>query len=73
MLIGEGVRMVVLNGMIGLGVRLYFIGMKGGDLGLRELVVESIRRMLFIVSFWRVGKMRGVKGNLKKESFKTIV
>ncbi|WP_222137583.1 hypothetical protein, partial [Staphylococcus epidermidis] len=62
-----------LNGMIGLGVRLYFIRMKAGDLGLRELVVERIRRMLFIVSFWRLRNMGGGKGNLKKERLKMIV
>ena len=43
--------MVVLNGMIGFAVTLYFIAMKAPDLALTQLVVETITTILFIVSF----------------------
>ena len=52
--IRQRLTMVVLNGMIGFAVTLYFIAMKAPDLALTQLVVETITTILFIVSFSRL-------------------
>ncbi|MGT2610243.1 hydrogenase subunit MbhD domain-containing protein [Staphylococcus aureus] len=47
--------MVILNGVIGFVVTLFFIAMKAPDLALTQLVVlETITTILFIVSFSRL-------------------
>ncbi|MDU5114211.1 MAG: hydrogen gas-evolving membrane-bound hydrogenase subunit E, partial [Staphylococcus epidermidis] len=71
--IRQRLTMVVLNGMIGFAVTLYFIAMKAPDLALTQLVVETITTILFIVSFSRLPNIPRVKANLKKETFKIIV
>lgn len=64
--------MVVLNGMIGFAVTLYFIAMKAPDLALTQLVVETITTILFIVSFSRLPNIPRVKANLKKRPSKSL-
>ncbi|MEJ7469474.1 hydrogenase subunit MbhD domain-containing protein, partial [Staphylococcus warneri] len=49
--IRQRLTMVVLNGVIGFAVTLFFIAMKAPDLALTQLVVETITTILFIVSF----------------------
>ena len=49
--IRQRLTMVVLNGMIGFAVTLYFIT-ESSDLALTQLVVEAITTILFIVSFF---------------------
>ncbi|MDU1641014.1 MAG: hydrogen gas-evolving membrane-bound hydrogenase subunit E, partial [Staphylococcus epidermidis] len=71
--IRQRLTMVVLNGMIGFAVTLYFITMKAPDLALTQLVVETITTILFIVSFSRLPNIPRAKANLKKETFKIIV
>ncbi|AUJ73056.1 DUF4040 family protein [Staphylococcus epidermidis] len=71
--IRQRLTMVVLNGMIGFAVTLYFIAMKAPDLALTQLVVETITTILFIVSFSRLPNIPRAKANLKKETFKIIV
>ena len=71
--IRQRLTMVVLNGIIGFAVTLYFIAMKAPDLALTQLVVETITTILFIVSFSRLPNIPRAKVNLKKEAFKIIV
>ena len=71
--IRQRLTMVVLNGMIGFAVTLYFITMKAPALALTQLVVETITTILFIVSFSRLPNIPRAKANLKKETFKIIV
>ncbi len=71
--IRQRLTMVVLNGIIGFAVTLYFIAMKAPDLALTQLVVETITTILFIVSFSRLPNIPRAKANLKKEAFKIIV
>ncbi len=49
--IRQRLTMVILNGVIGFVVTLFFIAMKAPDLALTQLVVETITTILFIVSF----------------------
>lgn len=65
--------MVILNGIIGFAVTLYFIAMKAPDLALTQLVVETITTILFIVSFSRLPNIPRAKANLKKETLKIVV
>ena len=65
--IRQRLTMVVLNGMIGFAVTLYFIAMKAPDLALTQLVVETITTILFIVSFSRLPNIPRAKANLKRD------
>ncbi|MEI5743254.1 hydrogenase subunit MbhD domain-containing protein, partial [Staphylococcus aureus] len=47
--IRQRLTMVILNGVIGFVVTLFFIAMKAPDLALTQLVVETITTILFIV------------------------
>lgn len=71
--IRQRLTMVVINGIIGFAVTLYFIVMKAPDLALTQLVVETITTILFIVSFSRLPNIPRAKANLKKESLKIVV
>lgn len=55
--------MVILNGVIGFVVTLFFIAMKAPDLALTQLVVETITTILFIVSFSRLPNVPRSKVN----------
>ena len=69
----QRLTMVILNGIIGFAVTLYFIAMKAPDLALTQLVVETITTILFIVSFSRLPNIPRAKANLKKETLKIVV
>ncbi|OHO70531.1 cation:proton antiporter [Staphylococcus sp. HMSC036D05] len=71
--IRQRLTMVILNGIIGFAVTLYFIAMKAPDLALTQLVVETITTILFIVSFSRLPNIPRAKANMKKETLKIIV
>ncbi|PTH40610.1 Na+/H+ antiporter Mnh2 subunit A [Staphylococcus capitis] len=71
--IRQRLTMVILNGIIGFAVTLYFIAMKAPDLALTQLVVETITTILFIVSFSRLPNIPRAKANLKKETLKIVV
>lgn len=71
--IRQRLTMVVLNGVIGFAVTLFFIAMKAPDLALTQLVVETITTILFIVSFSRLPNVPRAKANIKKETIKIIV
>ncbi|AXZ24208.1 Na+/H+ antiporter Mnh2 subunit A [Staphylococcus warneri] len=71
--IRQRLTMVVLNGVIGFAVTLFFIAMKAPDLALTQLVVETITTILFIVSFSRLPNVPRSKPNMKKEVVKIVV
>ncbi|EHJ06723.1 Na+/H+ antiporter Mnh2 subunit A [Staphylococcus simiae] len=68
--IRQRLTMVILNGIIGFVVTLFFIAMKAPDLALTQLVVETITTILFIVGFSRLPNVPRSKANIKKESIK---
>ena len=61
--IRQRLTMVILNGVIGFVVTLFFIAMKAPDLALTQLVVETITTILFIVSFSRLPNVPRSKVN----------
>ena len=69
--IRQRLTMVILNGVIGFVVTLFFIAMKAPDLALTQLVVETITTILFIVSFSRLPNVP--RSNAKKEIIKISV
>ena len=71
--IRQRLTMVILNGIVGYSVALFFLLMRAPDLALTQLVVETITTILFIVSFSRLPNIARTKPNLKKESVKIIV
>ena len=71
--IRQRLTMVILNGIIGFVVTLFFIAMKAPDLALTQLVVETITTILFIVSFSRLPNVPRSKVNIKRESIKISV
>lgn len=71
--IRQRLTMVILNGVIGFAVTLFFIAMKAPDLALTQLVVETITTILFIVSFSRLPNVARKSTNMKKESIKIII
>lgn len=71
--IRQRLTMVVLNGIIGYCVTIFFILMKAPDLALTQLVVETITTILFIVSFSRLPNVPRAKVNKKREAVKIIV
>lgn len=71
--IRQRLTMVILNGIIGYSVALFFLLMRAPDLALTQLVVETITTILFIVSFSRLPNIARTTANMKKEAIKIIV
>ncbi|MCJ1657017.1 DUF4040 family protein [Staphylococcus sp. NRL 16/872] len=71
--IRQRLTMVILNGIIGYSVALFFLVMRAPDLALTQLVVETITTILFIVSFSRLPNISRRTSNIKIESVKIIV
>ncbi|WP_251352298.1 hydrogen gas-evolving membrane-bound hydrogenase subunit E, partial [Staphylococcus aureus] len=71
--IRQRLTMVILNGVIGFVVTLFFIVMKAPDLALTQLVVETITTILFIVSFSRLPNVPRSKANITRETIKIVV
>lgn len=71
--IRQRLTMVILNGIIGYSVALFFLLMRAPDLALTQLVVETITTILFIVSFSRLPNITRTTANMKKETIKIIV
>ena len=71
--IRQRLTMVILNGIIGYSVALFFLLMRAPDLALTQLVVETITTILFIVSFSRLPNIARTTANMKKETIKIIV
>ncbi|MCU5746897.1 DUF4040 family protein [Staphylococcus sp. SQ8-PEA] len=71
--IRQRLTMVILNGIIGYCVTIFFILMKAPDLALTQLVVETITTILFIVSFSRLPNVPRGRGNRKRELLKIVV
>ncbi|MCI2773754.1 DUF4040 family protein [Staphylococcus petrasii] len=71
--IRQRLTMVILNGIIGYSVALFFLVMRAPDLALTQLVVETITTILFIVSFSRLPNISRRASNIKIESVKIIV
>jgi multicomponent Na+:H+ antiporter subunit A len=71
--IRQRLTMVILNGIVGYCVTIFFILMKAPDLALTQLVVETITTILFIVSFSRLPNVPRGKVHKKRELFKIIV
>lgn len=71
--IRQRLTMVILNGVIGFVVTLFFIAMKAPDLALTQLVVETITTILFIVSFSRLPNVPRSNANKKREIIKISV
>lgn len=71
--IRQRLTMVILNGIIGYSVALFFLLMRAPDLALTQLVVETITTILFIVSFSRLPNIARTTANTKKETIKIIV
>ena len=71
--IRQRLTMVILNGIIGYSVALFFLLMRAPDLALTQLVVETITTTLFIVSFSRLPNIARTTANMKKETIKIIV
>lgn len=71
--IRQRLTMVILNGIIGYCVTIFFILMKAPDLALTQLVVETITTILFIVSFSRLPNVPRTKVHKKREAVKIIV
>lgn len=71
--IRQRLTMVILNGIIGYSVALFFLLMRAPDFALTQLVVETITTILFIVSFSRLPNIARTTANMKKETIKIIV
>ncbi|MCH4462016.1 DUF4040 family protein [Staphylococcus haemolyticus] len=71
--IRQRLTMVILNGILGYSVALFFLLMRAPDLALTQLVVETITTILFIVSFSRLPNIARTTANMKKETIKIIV
>ncbi|RIO63065.1 DUF4040 domain-containing protein, partial [Mammaliicoccus sciuri] len=71
--IRQRLTMVILNGIIGYCVTIFFILMKAPDLALTQLVVETITTILFIVSFSRLPNVPRAKVHKKREAVKIVV
>ncbi|MEM5416803.1 DUF4040 family protein [Staphylococcus gallinarum] len=71
--IRQRLTMVILNGIIGYCVTIFFILMKAPDLALTQLVVETITTILFIVSFSRLPNVPRTKVHKKREAVKIVV
>ncbi|MBO1214350.1 DUF4040 family protein [Staphylococcus nepalensis] len=71
--IRQRLTMVILNGIVGYCVTIFFILMKAPDLALTQLVVETITTILFIVSFSRLPNVPRTKVHKKREAVKIIV
>lgn len=71
--IRQRLTMVILNGIIGYCVTIFFILMKAPDLALTQLVVETITTILFIVSFSRLPNVPRAKVHKKREAVKIAV
>ena len=71
--IRQRLTMVILNGIVGYCVTIFFILMKAPDLALTQLVVETITTILFIVSFSRLPNVPRGKVHKKRELVKIIV
>ncbi|MGI8142747.1 DUF4040 family protein [Staphylococcus haemolyticus] len=71
--IRQRLTMVILNGIIGYSVALFFLLMRAPDLALTQLVVETITTILFIVSFSKLPNIARTTANMKKETIKIIV
>ena len=71
--IRQRLTMVILNGIIGYSVALFFLLMRAPDLALTQLVVETITTILFIVSFSGLPNIARTTANMKKETIKIIV
>ena len=71
--IRQRLTMVILNGIIGYCVTIFFILMKAPDLALTQLVVETITTILFIVSFSRLPNVPRAKVHKKRELMKIVV
>ena len=65
--------MVILNGIIGYSVALFYLIMRAPDLALTQLVVETMTTILFIVSFSRLPNISRKKADKKKEMMKIVV
>ena len=65
--IRQRLTMVILNGIIGYSVALFFLLMRAPDLALTQLVVETITTILFIVSFSRLPNIARTT-NMKKNN-----
>lgn len=68
--IRQRLTMVILNGIIGYCVTIFFILMKAPDLALTQLVVETITTILFIVSFSRLPNVPRSKVHKRREAIK---
>lgn len=68
--IRQRLTMVILNGIIGYSVALFFLLMRAPDLALTQLVVETITTILFIVSFSRLPNIARTTANMKKKQSK---
>ena len=66
--IRQRLTMVILNGIIGYSVALFFLLMRAPDLALTQLVVETITTILFIVSFSRLPNIARTTANMKKNN-----
>ena len=71
--IRQRLTMVILNGIIGYCVTIFFILMKAPDLALTQLVVETITTILFIVSFSRLPNVPRGRVHKRRELMKIIV
>ena len=71
--IRQRLTMVILNGIIGYSVALFFLLMRAPDLALTQLVVETITTILFIVSFSRLPNIARTTTNMKKETIKNRI
>ena len=70
--IRQRLTMVILNGIIGYSVALFFLLMRAPDLALTQLVVETITTILFIVSSLDC-QISLVQREHEKETIKIIV
>ena len=66
--IRQRLTMVILNGIIGYSVALFFLLMRAPDLALTQLVVETITTILFIVSFSRLPNIARTTANMKRNN-----
>lgn len=71
--IRQRLTMVILNGIIGYSVALFYLIMRAPDLALTQLVVETMTTILFIVSFSRLPNISRKKADKKKEMMKIVV
>ena len=64
---------IILNGVVGYSIALFFVLFRAPDLALTQLVVETVTTVLFLGSFYFLPELPSRKGKLKSKWFRALV